>query len=1161
MVRRRCGGTERHVKQELHIPDDVLAIQRAASDPSTSAWVEANAGSGKTYVLAQRVIRLMLCGVDPTKILCLTFTRAAAANMANQVSSILSSWVALDDVGLHAEMARIEGRRCSVIDAVRARRLFAAALETPGGLKVQTIHGFCTRLLQQFPFEADVAARFTVLEEAAQRELLDRLTLGVLLDAASEPERPLGKAFSTAMLVTSDRGLSLAIEEMIGKRHVMIAWMKRAGGLGPALEELSRALGVEPSETLQEIERMVTQGFVPASEWGSLASTLAEGSPSDRERSADLLAGMGSIGAAQRRAYLAVFFTAEGERRRNIVTKGFARRYPELTGRLEAEQERLVELTAKRRAAAARDRTAALLVLAHAVVGRYIEEKERRGLLDYDDLIEKTAALLTNVEASWVHYKLDLGIDHVLIDEAQDTSPRQWNIIRSLVEEFTAGAGARDDRPRTVFAVGDEKQSIFSFQGAAPDQLGEVEQTLASKHRAVELDFERCTFSFSFRSGANILAAVDRVFADASIAASITSDPAGVPPHSALPGKAPGVVEIWPLIEPQSRTEIEPWNAPFDEPHPSSPQALLAGRVAGSIRILVDRGRSPGDVLVLVRQRGPLFEALIKSIKEAGVAVAGADRLVLTEHIAVMDLLALADALLYPADDLALAAVLKSPIFALDDEQLFEIAWKRRGTLRSALKQAARYTAVNAELDRLAELARTSTPFDFYAGLLAAEGVRARMLARLGTEAVDALDEFLALCLEYERQETPSLQGLLRFVRAARAEVKRDMDIGRDEVRVMTVHGAKGLEAPIVILADTTTRPCGPRDPRILTVPVPGAPGGIAECPVWAAAAKEDCPALSAARQRVRRAAEDEYRRLLYVGMTRAAEYLIVCGAKSLNGKPADCWYDLVWNALAPEAAEEPALDGQGSVRRWRRWPAASSEPDLATRAAAEPVPVPEWLHRHVAQSRDVISVRPSGAAGPMTGSRYSDKLRERAEALARGSLVHRLLQFLPDAPVERRADVARRYLASCSPQLGRDEHVSLIEQASRVLSESSFAHLFGPGSRAEVAIQGRLGGAGHSLRISGQVDRLAVTESTVFVADYKSDRPAPSRLDEVPPHYLRQLALYRGVLGKIYPGRSIRAALVWTETGTLMELPAAALDEALAAALAGEDSMNAAAR
>ena len=1129
------------------VPPDVLAVQRIASDPALSAWVAANAGSGKTHVLAQRVIRLLLRGTPPEKILCLTYTKAAAANMANRVFGELAKWTPLSDDALDAEIVRIEGRRPSAAQRLHARRLFARALDTPGGLKVQTIHAFCTRLLHQFPFEADVAARFEVLEERRQSELIDRLRMSVLLQASAEPDSALGRALATAITASADQTFSEMIVEAIGKRDEISAWIARAGNVQAAITELSRALGIDPYDTSEIIAaEFFEKPLITPGEYPAVIAALEQGSDGDKRHAARFDSLRLLEDNDRTRAYQSIFCTAELEPRKNIVTKAIRDKHPALFQRLMAEQERVCALIERRRAVETRERTGALVTIAAEVIARYRADKDRRGLLDYDDLIDKTLHLLTEPRATWVHYKLDLGIDHVLIDEAQDTSPKQWEIVRRLTAEFMAGLGAREVR-RSVFAVGDEKQSIFSFQGAQPKQFGEMSRHFRNEFSQADMSFERVEFKYSFRSAPIILDAVDRVFKEPSAHAGLT-EVAGATVHEAVRANAPGVVELWRMIEPEGKLDIEGWDAPFDETSEISPRVRLAAKIARTVKRWIDRGDlvgegetrhavRPGDILVLVRQRGALFEAVIRALKEADVAGAGADRLTLTEHIAVMDLMALAHALLLPGDDLALASVLKSPLFGITEEQLFALAHDRKGTLRAALRARAtdlEFMDANARLDRYAEWARHLSPFAFYARILGPERGRAGFYARLGPEAADALDEFLEHALLYERGEAPTLQGFVAWLRAGETQVKRDMDIARDEVRVMTVHGAKGLEAPIVILADTVTPPKGPREPRLLALPIANAAPGAPHRIVWAGRKADDTAPVATARATAVRALEDEYRRLLYVAMTRAADRLVAAGARGVNRMPEGCWYQLVENALKPEAIEAPADDGDGSVLRWRR----SAENELGAAMGAAEAPrekLPDWLTRNAPAETAPRTISPSltdraGARRTTIGDPH---------AVARGRIVHRMLQALPALARERRAEAGRKHLARAK-DLDEAEHETLLREVLAILDDARFASLFAENSRAEVPIVGLIT---PGQRVSGQVDRLAVTAKEVLIADYKSDRAVPHSIEEISPNYLRQLALYRAVLQKLYPNHAVRAALVFTAGPVLLELPAPLLD------------------
>ena len=1119
------------------IPDAVTERQTKASNPDYSAWVSANAGSGKTHVLAQRVIRLLLSGVEPARILCITFTKAAAANMANKVFQDLRAWTVLSDADLDAAMRKIGVKKIDAPQRSRARQLFALALETPGGLKVQTIHAFCTQLLHLFPFEANVPARFEVLDDTTEKQMLAKLTLGVLLEAAEAPESALGRALAQAVLVAADVTIQDMVREAIRERDDLTRWVEKAGGVPQAIAQLSAALGVGADETKATVEAAIfNDSLIANSEWAEVGAALNGGSKTDKDQGARFHALAGLNGVEKIENYLDIFCTGKRDKtRERIATNAVKDEHPDLCQRLNKERDRVWVLVLRKRAVEARDRSAALFTVAYAVIARFRAEKNRRGLLDYDDLIDKTLDLLKDDRAAWVHYKLDRGIHHVLIDEAQDTSPKQWDIVKALVSEFFAGAGAHE-RPRTIFAVGDEKQSIFSFQGAVPKEFAENRSHFELAHRRASLEFVTTEFKHSMRSGENVLSGVDKVFERAEAFAGLSADQAA-PVHEALPDKAPGLVEIWPLEKSEELEKKPGWRAPFDLQSATSGVVKLAQRIAGTVAIWCAQGRNPKDVLILVRRRGALFEAIIRNLKHAKIPVAGADRLVLTEHIAVMDLMVLADAVLLPQDDLALATVLKSPLFGLDDDALFKLAWKREGSLYAALQAKAPELA--AQFDALREASRNLLPFAFYAWLLGAEQGRRKFLSRLGHEAADALDEFVNLALVYEQTETPSLQGFVAWLRAAKAEIKRDMEMDRDEVRVMTVHGAKGLEAPIVILADSTTPPQGWHPPKLLKMPTP-APL------IWASAKANDVGPMATARETMLVEARDEYRRLLYVAMTRAAERLVICGTQGKNKIPEGCWYELVENALKPLSATEPADFGDGDVLRYRK---GEPEPEKIEpppeRREAPKIALPPWLLANAAPDRTPLTVlRPSTVEDDAAARPFATGATELA--LLWGTLAHRLMQSLPDISADRRRKAAQDYLARRGAELAAEERARLAEQVMLVLEDPRFYECYGPASRAEVPIVGRLEIGGKTVPVSGQIDRLAVTQTSVLIADFKTNRPAPRRIEDVPPSYVRQLALYRAVLGKLYPDKIVRAALIWTEVPDLMELSAEALDAAL---------------
>ena len=1157
------------VKAPRPIPPAVRDAQARASDPKASTFVSANAGSGKTHVLVQRVIRLLLSGVPPEKILCITFTKAAAANMAERVFTTLGHWVTLDDAGLDAAIREAGIAHPSASLRREARKLFACALETPGGLKVQTIHALCTRLLQQFPFEANVPARFDVLDDRDQNEMMERANLAVFLEASRIPDSPIGRALRTAMANAADVTFKEVVREACLSRDHFMAWTDAAGNATAAAAQMSAALGVSADDRIEDVEREIVDGpNLPRSSWKEMATLLDTSSKADQKQAERLRAALTFTGAAQVDEYLGVFLTDDRAPRASVITNSFIKKNPVAGNRFDAEIDRLGPLIERRRAVVARDRTEALIHIATAAAAHYRREKLERGLLDYDDLIDKTLAMLDRVSSGWVHYKLDRGVDHVLIDEAQDTSPRQWDIVAHIISEFTSGAGARDGLVRTVFAVGDEKQSIFSFQGAAPREFDLRRRELRRRFEEAGLKFDPVSFTYSFRSGPVILHSVDHVFREQEIFRSIHAVENGYPIHNAMTDAGPSLIELWDLAVADDRQDIEGWRAPFDGVAVTSPEVKLARRIQAEIKRLVTSGtmtgsaggRRPlryGDMLILVRRRGNAFDAVIQALKHAGIPVAGADRLKLTEHIAIIDLMNLADALLLPQDDLALAVALKSPLFGLDDDDLFKLAYQRRGSLREALTaQAPTDERFSAALQRLEECERRftqETPFAFYAWLLGGDGGRARMLRRLGHEANDALDEFLELALGYERKAPASLQGFVAWLRAADTEVKRDMEISRDEVRVMTVHGAKGLEASVVFLVDTTTSPSDTQRLRLIHLPqgnaAPNAPGVV----VWAGKKAEDPPAVADARKAMLGDTEDEYRRLLYVAMTRAADRLIVggCMPGNMSTVRKSSWYDLITRGLANaglklEEEETPA----GKVMRYSRPDDIADLSGPAAPTEAAPVALPSWLREAAAPEASAAGVlRPSDPSdGDSHPIRSGESVQLRARALQRGTLVHRLLQSLPEIALERRLGAALGYLARNADGWSEDERAALARQVVALTVDLRFAPVFAPGSRAEVSIVGRLERPGlPKALVSGQIDRLVVTPNEVLIVDFKTNNAPPRTAADAPKGYIRQLALYRAVLAKLYPQRIIHAALLWTETPEMMEISASALDAGLA--------------
>lgn len=1153
----------------FEVPPHTLKKQHEASNPGASVWVSANAGSGKTHVLTQRVVRLLLRGVAPSKILCLTFTKAAAANMAARVYDTLALWTRLGDDDLRESILATGAPAPSVADATAARKLFARTVETPGGLKIQTIHAFCEKLLHLFPFEANVPSRFEVADESRQAELLSRARRETLADAATGGDR-LGAALAR---ITDDCGakdFEALIEEALAHRAIFVeSWPRDKE------QALRKALGLAPDRDLAGVERdMIEAGMAP-SRWREIAAYLDGGKVTDKDRALPLREAARAYQARRTgadpdadclAAYLAVFFIAKGEGTpaKVLVTKDLARARPDIEAELYAEQARLDRLRAERKSAATFERTRALMILVEAIFSRYETMKSLRGVLDFDDLIERTLALLERSESSWVLYKLDRGIDHVLVDEAQDTSADQWKILDYLTSDFASGS-SRSTASRTFFAVGDEKQSIFSFQGAAPRMFGAMRRKFERTFLEGGESFAHVPLTQSFRSVPGVLAAVDKVFGRPEHQRGLVADDIWMG-HEALKSGLPGLVEIWPAVGAGSDEDQGDWRLPLDFSRATDPASVVAQRIARKITRLLDenssehvfdsetRRRRPiraGDILILVRTRNSFFEAMIRALKQSKIPVAGADRLELSAHIAVMDLIAAGRAALLSADDLTLACVLKSPLIGLDDDDLLAIAPGRSASLADALAGSAepRHARAFALLLRWRDRASLG-PFGFYSRLLGEDGGRRALEARLGTESCDAIDEFLRLALAFDKEAAPSLVTFLDMVESMNYAIKRDMETGADAVRVMTVHAAKGLEAKIVFLPDTCGAPSPRHDPKIFAL---GDAALGTETIGWSPRKDCDCGAISAARDVVREAAADEYRRLLYVALTRAEERLYIAGFHGPRPPEAGSWAVMIEATLARDDAIEtlPAFwNDEETIARLVSTGRPSSDIMRPSRGAPDVggvTALPEWLSRPADfEPSAPPPLRPANALASSDNPAEIDVSGARRAALQTGRLMHILLQYLSLVAPDDRREAGLAYLAAAANGLDLAARENLATAALGVLDLPSLADLFGPGSKAEVAIAGKISlPSGARVEVSGQVDRIGETESEVFVADFKTG--APRGAEETPRAYLAQMALYRAVLAPLWPRKRVRMLLIWTAGPFVAWLDDDRLDRALA--------------
>lgn len=1156
--------------------DKASRAQAIAADPAHPVWVSANAGSGKTKVLIDRVARLLLKGAAPDSILCVTYTKAAANEMLQRLFDRLGDWSVMEENDLRKELINLEGRSGTPYtdkEIRDARALFARALETPGGLRIETIHAFCARVLRRFPLEADIAPGFSEIDEVeAEQFWQSALEIGLpradnvhadILDTVGREGGGLGAL----------AGLAAARTQLA---HVL-GFADRHKHDPQRMDNALRAAMSPPEQTEDELVD-AAMSALPRKDLRTALAVLTADGKRDSSRTAKAIgAALAETEPAQIWAhYRRAFFGTSGAYK--ALFNAGAKKDPLIPALFEtkgapegSEVLRIKQLDADLKSARLFARTRALLLLAAPILVEYRMQKRTRAKVDFDDLIAKTLALLTKHAASlWVLYKLDGGLTHVLLDEAQDTSPDQWGLLNALTEEFFAGKGKdTENTARTLFVVGDEKQSIYSFQGADPQHFLRERQAFEGKARAAFGKAELPDMEMSFRSSPEILSFVDKI----SECGEVDGHPyiagpvaeANISHHTARRANQPGCVELYPIEVPQPEDGAIPWDAPRETESATSPKNRVALKVAEDVDALLSRGDTvwaedknrhwhqrpayAGDILILVNKRtGGLFDALIDTLKEKNIPVAGADRLILADHIGVQDCLNLMRFVLLPEDDLTLAEILRGPFGDLldDNTHLFSLAYQRREATLWDQLQASDVEAHKTIRDFLMGLItrRDMPPYEFLSYALntptspsALTGWQ-RLAERLGPPMRDPVQALLNRAMAYDARSASSLQGFVSHMDLDRSQIKRDLAAAGGEVRIMTVHGAKGLQAPIVILPDTTS---APKTPKPSLIDIDGAP-------VWIGKADADTPAAQLAREDLTKRALREHRRLLYVALTRAQDRLMIYGAwagrkpnPDSDKPPGDGFSRNSWYALCAEAMNgllggTPLTEiGRPAFCRYGQSPLPGqvhlSETD---RNAA----LPGWLHAPAPTEIGAVRVAAPSALGASEDPVLPPLGQARAERLKRGRLIHALLERLPALEADEREQAGAAFLAR-DITLSADQRAEMLDAAMGVLNDPSFANVFAAGGRAEAPVIGTAPDLPPGLIINGRVDRLVVTESEVFIIDFKTDRPPPKRPEDVGTSYLAQMGAYAAILAQAYPGRNIRTALVWTDGPKLMELPA----------------------
>ena len=1115
MEHRDARNINSGVKMSLN---DATLRQIKAAEPKSSTWLAANAGSGKTKVLTDRVARLLLEDVMPQNILCLTYTKAAASEMQNRLFGRLGRWTMLRDEDLLQELKELGVNRVlSMKDLENARTLFARAIEAPGGLKIQTIHSFCSSVLRRFPLEAGVNPQFVEIDERAQKLLLDEVVETIADGTGPSSFDGIAHYFTGKDLQDVFKAI-LDLPDLFSKPN--------------SLDEIWEGFNLQPGYTDDDLSK---ECFIP----GDLALIQKLRDQLLTKAGNDLTAGIKLSGLKDAALTVfdlplleSVFLTKSGAApftpKSTFPTKVTKAEFLFMP-QLEALMLRVSISRQKRLTLQIAKRTAALHAFATEFLQVYSDHKQAKGFLDFNDLISRTRNLLSNENvAAWVLFRLDGGIDHILVDEAQDTSPMQWDVIKQLAQEFTSGQGARADVPRTIFVVGDKKQSIYSFQGADPEGFDRMRDKFEAQLHEIAQPFQSTTLDHSFRSSHAILSLVDQIFSDQKKISSKST-------HLAFKETLPGRVDVWPVFEKPLVAESRHWTDPIDEVSSDHQDEKLAKALAAHIMeliktetltqidengVLFHRKITAGDFLILVQGRQKLlFQEIHRACRDANLPIAGADRLRVAKELAVRDLRSLLAFLAFPEDNLSLAEALRSPLFGWSEQDMFDLAQDRDSKFlwRSLQNRSDDFPDTVQKLIDLRNMADFKRPFELIEHVLNRLSGRKSLLSKLGNEAGEGLDALVNQSLAYERSNIPNLTGFLIWLDADDLEIKRQMDGESDKIRVMTVHGAKGLEAPIVILPDTAVR----RAPAARDVVDYN---GLA---VWKPNTDQVPEGLASTLSGLQDRQVEERDRLLYVALTRAESWLIVLGSGEIK-ESQDCWYNTVRAAVMAKNAK-PLNTSAGLGLRYEHldWVSGINK-NNATKVTPK-IKVPNWVSQDAITPKPPNPIRaPSQLGGDKTIASTETIISN--SALEHGSAVHLLLETLPTTN------------PSCWEQLARhilDEELfeTALQEATKVLTDPGLAHVFAPETLAEVSLTAHLAELNGDA-IQGSVDRLIVSAQKVTAVDFKTNQIVPRLAEETPVGILKQMGAYALSLAQIFPEHEIETAVLWTKNQKLMQLP-----------------------
>ncbi len=1116
--------------------DNSLLNQKIAANPNFSVWVSASAGTGKTTVLVNRLLRLFLNDVEPSKVLCLTYTNAGAIEMQNRIYKKTLDWATIPDEDLKKELNNLLDDKDESFDFdelfSKARKLFSKLIDNPMPLKIYTIHAFCQSILKRFPIEACITPHFKIIEDSEVKNLLNEAyqkLIHTLKNDKTIDYVDVFKSFTYLMQNTPEIEFDNLVETIVdGREHFfelcqkyktkskMLDYLKSKifGNSQYANESFLNDINLFKANILDHIP----SGFID-----NLKRVLSVDNGKKSLARLNLISTFLQEKNISKKfdVYKKIFLNSDDSIPKDcILNKKSINEDIKFVDNVSRETIRIRNAVEFINSIEIYNATSSVLDIGLTLNTIYEGLKKKRGVMDFTDLITTVKNLFDKDNiSSWILYKLDGGISHVLIDEAQDTSPIQWEIVDKLTEEFFT-SGSDKKNVKSLFSVGDRKQSIFSFQGANIKLFEKYKNHFKERIEFENYPFFDLPLNRSFRSCKNILNTVDDVIKNSNGVLLPNEDITHIPNRK----DSFGLVEVLPLVKSIEDETKKCFKPPIENINVFNTDIEMANVLATKIKYLLDneyisdskndepkrvRKIEPKDIMILVRKRN-LVDNITRALLAKNIPLAGRDKLSLSDNIAIEDLISLLKFVLFNYDDLSLAEVLKSPLYNLTDDDLFDLCFNRKDeTLYSMLCKSEKYKDISDDLKYLIDFSKTALPFEFFDYILKVQNKRKNFISRLGIEVIDILNGFLSQCLSYDNLKLgKSLSDFYEWFSLNEVEVKRNMEQVNNTVRIMTVHSSKGLEAPVVFIYNANAVLSSSRDRIIWNE----------DFPMYKTSNfKNSGKVFSDMIENNNNANQEEFYRLLYVAMTRARDRLYVIGSEN-KSKDAKTWYSCIKESLLSNPETKINNDTKTNfthdvfVNDEFVVLGENETGDISniTKSSVEiPLNLPEFFDK---KEDDIPSFSKNiDAKSPL--SQYD---KNENSSLSRGTIIHKLLEHISKFNGEDVEKFIDFYLSKT-----QIEDKNLIKNnILELYNNPEYNFIFNSNNLSETEIITSENGTSQILR----VDKVVFDNDDIWIIDYKTDK----QTDTVPSSYRKQLEKYKDAITKIYPNKKIHIAILW---------------------------------